>query len=260
MQAPTLAAVGNCRAGPPTKVYRLSTFLFEGGELNVSEDCKKQRIKLGNTAKLTLLGVSGFLFIVSGTAFVRSRAQDRFPLKAATMQIRIYTQKPDGSIEEKGTRTFYQAADGGYSVIRRDKAGHIVNTIIGDKTQNATFLVVGEEATKVQTGFGQTTATQVREYKGMRGYAGEMVLFGEVAYIERTTQEQNGANSEVVTIPSLKHPVKTITFNDDGSQTIEEAVSVVWGAPDSEKVKLNPRVRVTGEVDLLKKSTEGKHQ
>jgi hypothetical protein len=221
---------------------------------------KTKRLRLGNTGKLTLLGVSGFLFIVSGTAFVRSRAQDKLPLKAATMQIRIYTQKADGSIEEKGTRTFYQATDGGYSVIRRDNAGRIVNTIIGDKTRNATFLVVGEEATKVQTGFGPAAASLAREYKGLRGYAGEIELFGEVAYIERTTQEQNGANSEVVTIPSLKHPVKTITFNDDGSQTIEEAVSVVWGAPDNEKVKLGPRIKVTGEVDLLKKAREAKHQ
>lgn len=169
------------------------------------QTAKNKRIKLG---KFTLLGVSGFLFIVSGTAFVRSRAQDRLPLKAATMQIRIYTQKPDGSITEKGTRTFYQAADGGYSVIRRDEAGRIVNTIVGDKTLNAIFLVVGGEATKVQTNVGQVTATLAREYKGLRGYSGEIVLFGEVAYIERTTQAQNGANSEVVTIPSLKHPVK----------------------------------------------------
>jgi len=219
-----------------------------------------KRKRLGNTPKFTLLGVSGFLFIVSGTAFVRSRAQDRLPLKAATMQIRIYTQNQDGSIKEKGTRTFDQAADGSYSVIRRDEKGHIVNTIVGDKTLDATFLVVGNEATKVQTSIGQATATLAREYKGQRGYSGEIVMFGEVAYIERTTQEQNGANSEVVHIPSLKHPVKTITFNDDGSQTIEEAVSVVWGEPAREKVKLNPRVKVTGEVDLLNKSKEGKHQ
>jgi len=221
---------------------------------------KTKRTRLGNTAKFTLLGVSGFLFIVSGTAFVRSRAQDRLPLKAATMQIRIYTQNPDGSIKEKGTKTVYQARDGGYSVVRRDESGHIVNTIVGDTTLNATFLVVGGEATKVQTNIGQSTAKLPREYKGLRGYSGEIVLFGEVAYIERTTQEQNGANSEVVTIPSLKHPVKTITFNDDGSQTIEEAVSLVWGDPDKEKVKLNQRIKVTGEVDLLKKTKEGKHQ
>jgi hypothetical protein len=258
--APNLAAVGTSFLADRLHPQLLSTVLLEGGNKMSRKTLKSPRIDLGKNVKLTLLVVSGFLFIVSASAFVKSRAQARLPLKAATMQIRIYTQKFDGSIEEKGTKTFHQAADGSYTVIRRDKAGHLMNTIIGDKTLDATFLVKGKEATKVLTGIGPDSATLTREYKGMRGYSGEIVLFGEVAFIQRTTQEETGANSEVATIPSLKHPVKSVTFNDDGSQTIEETISIQWGEPAHEKVKLAPDVRVSGEFDPFKKKGEAKNQ
>ena len=210
------------------------------------------------TIKKTILAVAIVLFMVSSILYVRSRstAQGRPPLKAVTVEYRLYVEKPDGSIEEQGTKTYYQSANGAYSVIRRDTNGHVVNTIIGDKKLNAVFLVVGNEATKVQSDFGDTSATLPQEYKARKGYSGETKVFGESAYKQKTTQEDSGGSLETTSIAGIQAPVKTIQLEDDGSKTVEDVTAIYWGEPSRDKVTLSPSVNVTGAIDLLKARKE----
>jgi len=203
--------------------------------------------------KTLLLTIASVIFIVTGFEFVRSRGQGRPPLKAATMQIRLYSLNPDGSVEEKGTKTVYQSADGSYGWTVRDVAGHITQRIIADSRHNGVFILSKDEGVKILSSIGRTVAEVPQEYRAMPGYAGETTAFGEIAYIERGTRERNGGNSEVIKIPSLKMPVKFVNFDDDGSQSIEEAVSIVWGEPSQDRVRLSPKLKIT-ETDAFEKT------
>jgi hypothetical protein len=202
--------------------------------------------------KTLFLTIASVIFIVTGFVFVRSRGQGRPPLKAATMQIRLYRLYPDGSVEEKGTKTVYQSADGSYGWTLRDVAGRITQRIVADSRYNAVFIIDKDNAVKILSSIGRAVADLPQDYKSMPGYAGETTAFGEIAYIERGTKETNGGNSEATRIPSLKVPVKFVNFNDDGSQSIEEAVSILWGEPPQDRVRLSPKLKVT-ETDAIEK-------
>jgi len=198
-----------------------------------------------------LLTIATVTFIVTALVFVS--AQVRPPLKAATMQIRLYQQNSDGSFEEKGTKTVYQSADGSYGWMVRDVAGAITQRLVADSRYNAVFMVDKNSAVKILASIGKTVGDLPEEYRSMPGYAGESTAFGETAYLEKGTKERNGGNSETTRIASLKMPVKFVNFNDDGSQSIEEAVSIVWGEPPQDTVRLSPKLKVT-ETNLIEKT------
>jgi hypothetical protein len=202
--------------------------------------------------KTLFLTIASVIFIVTGFNFVRSRGQGRPPLKAATMQIRVYRINADGSVEEKGTKTAYQSADGSYGWTLRDVAGHVVQRIVGDSKHNGVFLVEKDTGVRILSTIGKTVADLPQEYRSMPGYAGETSVFGETAYIEKGTKERNGGESEATRIPSLKLPVKLVNFNDDGSQSIEEVVSILWGEPTQDKVRLSSKLKLS-ESDLFEK-------
>ena len=203
--------------------------------------------------KTLLLAIASIIFIVTGFVFVRSQSQGRPPLKAATMQLRVYRQNVDGSIEEKGTKTWYQSADGSYGWTMKDETGRVTQKIVADRRHNAVFIVDSDGAVKILSTVGKTGADLPQEYRSMQGYKGEIsTAFGEIAYIARGTKERDGGDSETTTIPSLKMPIKSVYFNDDGSQSIEEATSIFWGEPPPDKIRLSPKLKVT-ESDILEK-------
>lgn len=203
--------------------------------------------------KTLLLAIASVIFIVTGFEFVRSRGQGRPPLKAATMQIRVYRINPDGSVVEKGMKTVYQSADGSYGWTMRDTTGRITQNIVADSKHNAVFIVEKDNGVKILSSIGRTVAELPQDYRSIPGYTGETTIFGELAYITRGTKETNGGNSETTIIPSLKMPVKFVNFNDDGSQSIEEAVSILWGEPAQERVRLSPKLKVV-ETDAIEKT------
>ena len=54
--------------------------------------------------------------------------------------------------------------------------------------------------------------------------------------------------SELTWVPFLRLPVKIVHFHDDGSKTVEEAVSLELKEPDENKVNFPDKVIVTADI------------
>ena len=204
--------------------------------------------------QVALLAVASVLFVASVAPFVRAQKQPESgpPLKAATIQVRRYVENIDGTVTEKGTKTVYLSVDGSYTIITRDEKGKRTQTLIADAEQNAAFLVNGMEATKMFSSVGSKTAGTPEDYQRDPAYVGETVAFGEVAYIQRSSQENSGQTDEVTSIPALKFPVKFVTIkNADGSKKVDEAISILWGEPPKKLLRLPEGATVTDGSKML---------
>src|ERR1044072_8290263 len=152
-------------------------------------------------------------------------------IKGATVQFRIYEQAAHGATNDVCTKTAYLSRFGNWTTIKRNVHGVTEQTLIADRNRAGVFLVDSvDTAAKMSDFAADTNAISRKQYQKLPEYAGEVTFLGHTAYVEKTVY--NGKLvSELTVIPFLRQPVKIVNFNDDGSKTIEEAVSMELRAP-----------------------------
>lgn len=174
-------------------------------------------------------------------------------IKGATVQFRIYEQAADGATNDVGTKTAYLSRFGNWTTIKRNVHGVTEQTLIADRNRAGVFLVDSlDTATKMSDFAPDTEAIGKSQYRKFPQFAGEVTFLGHAAYVEKHVY--NGKLvSEHTLIPFLREPVKIVNFNDDGSRTVEEAVSIEISEPDEDKVRLPDKMIVTADAsDQLK--------
>ena len=169
-------------------------------------------------------------------------------VKGATVQFRIYEQTADGATNEVGSKTAYLSKMGNWTTIKRNVHGVTEQTLIADRNRAGVFLVDSvDTATKMSDFAPDTEAITKKQYRKHPQYAGEVTFLGHAAYVEKTVY--NGKLvSEFTFIPFLRQPVKIVNFNDDGSKTVEEAVSIELREPEEDKVRLPDKMIVTADA------------
>ena len=169
-------------------------------------------------------------------------------IKGATVQFRIYEQTADGATNEVGSKTAYLSKLGNWTTIKRNVHGVTEQTLIADRNRAGVFLVDSvDTATKMSDFAADTNAITRKQYRKHPEYAGEVTFLGHTAYVEKTVY--NGKLvSELTVIPFLRQPVKIINYNDDGSKTIEEAVSIELREPEEDKTRLPDKMIVTADA------------
>jgi len=174
-------------------------------------------------------------------------------IKGATVQFRIYEQTADGTTKEVGFKTAYLSKFGNWTTIKRNAQGVTEQTLIADRNRAGVFMIDSvDTATKMSDFAPATQAISKSQYRKYPQYAGEVTFLGHAAYVEKTIY--NGKLvSELTLIPFLRQPVKIVNFNDDGSKTVEEAISIELREPEEDKVKLPEKMMITADAsDQLK--------
>ena len=193
-----------------------------------------------------LMPISPFLFFTSYVyAFQTTPAEQ---IKGAIVQFRIYELAADDTTTELGTKTAYLSSNGNWTTIKRNVHGATEQTLIADANRAGVFLVNSDDtAAKMSDFLPDTKAISKSQYKKYPQFQGEVTFLGYKAYLER--HENNGkVISEFTWIPFLRQPVKIVNFQDDGSKTVEEAVSVELREPEADRVKLPDKVIVTTDA------------
>jgi len=169
-------------------------------------------------------------------------------IKGATVQFRIYEQTADGTTKEVGSKTAYLSKFGNWTTIKRNAQGVTEQTLIADRNRAGVFMIDSvDTATKMSDFAPDTTAVSRSLYRKFPQFAGEVTFLGYEAYVEK--HEVNGkVFNELTLIPFLRQPVKIVNFNDDGSKTVEEAVSIEIREPEEDKVKLPDKMIVTADA------------
>jgi hypothetical protein len=169
-------------------------------------------------------------------------------IKGATVQFRRYEQTAEGEITEVGTKTAYLSKLGNWATIKRNANGVTEQTLIADRNRAGVFLIDSVDTGTKMSGFAPDTAAISRkEYRKFPGFAGEVTFLGYEAYIQKAVQDGK-LISEFTFIPFLTQPVKIVNFQDDGSKTIDEAISIDLKEPDEDKVKLPDKMIVTADA------------
>ena len=169
-------------------------------------------------------------------------------IKGATVQFRMYEQTAAGEITEVGTKTAYLSKLGSWATIKRNVNGVTEQTLIADRNRAGVFLIDSVDTATKLSGFApETIALSKKEYRKFPGFAGEVTFLGYEAYIQKSVQDGK-LIAEMTYIPFLKQPVKTVNFHDDGSKTIDQAVSIELKEPDEDKVKLPDKMIVTADA------------
>jgi len=179
-----------------------------------------------------------------------SAFQETLPeqIKGATVQFRIYEQTPDGATNEVGSKTAYLSRFGNWTTIKRNVHGVTEQTLIADRNRAGVFLVDSvDTATKMSDFAPDTLAINKAQYRKIPEYVGEVTFLGHAAYVLKTVYDGKLV-SELTLIPFLRQPVKIVNFNDDGSKTVVEAVSIELREPDEEKVRLPDKMIVTADA------------
>jgi hypothetical protein len=177
-------------------------------------------------------------------------------IKGATVQFRRYEQTAEGETTEVGTKTAYLSKFGNWTTIKRNVHGVTEQTLIADRNRAGVFLIDSDTATKMSDFTPDTTAIGKKQYKKYPGFAGEVTFLGYEAYVEKSVQDGK-LLSEITWVPFLRQPVKIVNFQEDGSKTVDEAISIELKEPDDDKVKLPDKVIVTADAsDILKPRTK----
>lgn len=154
----------------------------------------------------------------------------------------------DETTNELGTKTAYLSKNGNWTTIKRNAHGATEQTLIADANRAGVFLVdSGDTATKMSNFLPNTNAVSKSEYKKNPQFLGELTFLGYKAYLERL-EDKGKVQTELTWIPFLRLPVKIVNFHDDGSKTVEEAVSLELKEPEENKVKFPDKVIVTADV------------
>jgi len=169
-------------------------------------------------------------------------------IKGAIVQFRIYEQAADGATNDVGTKTAYLSKFGNWTTIKRNVHGVTEQTLIADRNRAGVFLVDSvDTATKMSDFAPDTEAIGKSQYRKHPEFTGEVTYLGHAAYVEKHVY--NGKLvSEHTLIPFLRQPVKIVNFNDDGSKTVEEAISIELSEPDEDKVRLPDKMIVTADA------------
>jgi len=175
------------------------------------------------------------------------------PIQGATVQFRMYEQSADGATNELGSKTAYLSKSGNWTTIKRNVKGVVEQTLIADGNRAGVFLIdTVDTATKMSNFTPDTIALSKKQFERNPQFAGEVYFLRYGAYLLKVVQDGK-LIAEHTIIPFLKLPVKTVNFNEDGSKTVDEALSIELKEPDEDKVKLPDKVMVTTDAsDLFK--------
>lgn len=204
-----------------------------------------------------LLAVSPLILVLLSYVYAfQTTASER--IKGAVVQFRIYEETVDGVTKELGTKTAYLSANGNWTTIKRNARGGIDQTLIADANRGGVFVIdSGNSATKIGNFLPNTKAISKSEYRQSSQFRGEATFLGYEAYLERL-ENNHKPITELTWIPFLRLPVKIVHFHDDGSKTVEEAVSLEVREPDENKVKFPDKIVVTADIsDQLRHPRKG---
>ena len=224
--------------------------------LNLAAHPRRHRMSI-KVSRRHLLAISPLTLVLLSYVYAfQTTPSER--IKGAIVQFRIYDQTVDGVTKETGTKTAYLSTNGNWSVIKRNARGGTDQTLIADANRGGVFLIdSGNTATKVGNFLPNTKAISKSQYRQNSQFRGEATFLGYEAYLEKL-EDNNKLITELTWIPFLRLPVKIVHFHDDGSKTVEEAVSLELREPDENKVKVPDKIVVTADLsDQLRHPRKG---
>ncbi len=169
-------------------------------------------------------------------------------IKGATIQSRIYLESSDGKVTEVGTLTTFVSESGNWKTVTRRIDTGAEQVLVADYERGGVFIVSKDTAVKVGEFRKDNIVRKAEEYRASSQYAGETSLLGYRAFITHQKTDKGELTSEILFIPEFKKPVKVIDYNDDGTRTITQPLTITVGEPGSENTTLGPQVLVTGVI------------